>query len=349
MHGGARFLIAAGFAALMTARADEAPAPAPTGLQTNVVFDQYTPLSASSELVRRLLSPLAAAQVAATLTQSSQQLLTQSIDLSAEHFILYVPPQAPAQGYALLVFVPPWDGAHIPDGWQPILERYGMIFVSAARSGNDENTMGRREPLALLAAYNVMQRYRVDPQHVYVGGHSGGSRIAMRLALAYPDLFRGAFLNAGADPLGAPGPPVPPADLMQRFQESSRLVYVTGDRDPVLPMDGDSRKSMRDWCVFNVTSQITPWVEHHTAAPGAFETALHALVKPADTDPGKIASCRSGLQKDVNGQLDKVQALLQGGRSAEAQKLLTAVDQRYGGLAAPRSVQLQASLAAAGH
>ena len=93
-------------------------------------------------------------------------------------------------------------------------------------------TLTRRAPLALLAAYNLMSRYPVDAQKVYVGGFSGGARIALRLALAYPDLFHGALLNAGSDPLGMPGRPHRRSpQLLQQFQESTRLVYVTGEHD----------------------------------------------------------------------------------------------------------------------
>ena len=42
--------------------------------------------------------------------------------------------------------------------------------------------MGRREPLALLAALNILADYPIDPEQVYIGGFSGGSRIARRLA-----------------------------------------------------------------------------------------------------------------------------------------------------------------------
>ena len=55
------------------------------------------------------------------------------------------------------------------------------------------------EPLALLAAHNIMQPYSVNREHVFIGGVSGGSRIALRVALSYRDLFRGALLNAGSD------------------------------------------------------------------------------------------------------------------------------------------------------
>ena len=213
------------------ARPQEAPAPA--GLQPEVAFSEYSPLSSNAELVRRLLTPLAAAEAQATLARSTQRLIEQSIDLAAERFLLYVPARAPPHGYAVLVFVPPWQEARLPPGWAAVLDRFGMIFVSAARSGNDANVLGRREPLALLAAVNVMRRYAAEAGHVYVGGFSGGARIALRLALGYPDVFRGALLNAGSDPLGEPGggAPPPPRELLQQLQESTRVVYVTGERD----------------------------------------------------------------------------------------------------------------------
>jgi len=116
----------------------------------------------------------------------------------------------------------------LPQEWVSVLDRYGVIFVSAARSGNDESVSGRREPLALLAAHNIMKEHPVDPEHIYVAGFSGGSRIALRLALGYPDLFHGAILNAGSDSIGdgrdtasAQGPvsqvpELPPMSFMSR-------------------------------------------------------------------------------------------------------------------------------------
>ena len=316
-----------------------------TGLSSEVVFTEYSPLAASSELVRRLLSPLAAAQVQGMLNRSSERLIEQSIDLGAERFVVYVPPQVPPRGYALLVFVPPWAEGRLPAGWNAVLDRYGMIYVSAARSGNAENVLGRREPLALLAAYNVMQHYPVDPERVYVGGFSGGSRIAMRLALGYPDVFRGALLNAGSDPLGGGVPPLPPAELFQRFQDSTRLVYVTGEHDTARrATDADSLQSMRRWCVFDVDSVITPAAVHEVATPAALANALHALTTPSRPDAAKLASCRSDVAKDLAVELQQARTLIEGGKRAEAQKLLLDIDRRFGGLAAPQSLELQKAL-----
>ena len=218
-----------------------------TGFQRNVTFSAYSPLSGSVELARRTLSPLANLEVA----RASARLRPQAIDLTQESFSIYVPARHPSKGYALMAFIPPWQDAHLPAGWAAVFDEHGMIFVSAARSGNEENVIDRRIPLALLGAYNIMQRYPIDPDRVYIGGFSGGSRVAMRTALAYPDLFRGALLNAGSDPIGGSEALLPPDDLFAQFQSSTRLVYVTGSEDSWnIQHDRDSRDSMQAWCVF---------------------------------------------------------------------------------------------------
>lgn len=319
--------------------------PPAVGLQTQVVFSDYSPLSASAEVVRRLLSPLAAAEVGRSLARSSERLADQSIDLAAERFVLYVPARAPADGYGLLSFVPPWDEAQLPPRWAPVLDRYGVIFVSAAGSGNSADVVGRREPLALLAAYNVMQRYRVNPQRVYVGGFSGGSRIALRLALAYPDLFRGALLNAGSDPLDAGPPTPPPRALLERFQESTRIVFVTGEHDDLhLSMDRASLESMRQWCVFDTSAEITPGAGHELADPAAFSRALGALARHARPNPAKLGACRDALDKRLAAALARVRSLIDAGHHAEARKLLEETDRQFGGLAARESAALAAAL-----
>jgi dienelactone hydrolase len=321
---------------------------AATGLLNDVVFDHYSPLTSNTELVRRLLSPLAAAQIAANLEGSKQRLVEQSIDLSTEKFVVYVPARAPPSGYRLLVFLPPWQDARVPSGWEGVLDDYGTIFVSAARSGNEENVLARREPLALLAAVNLMQRYTVDAAHVYIGGFSGGARIALRLALAYPDLFHGALLDAGSDPLGDPaagGPPLPPRELLERFQESTRIVYVTGERDTAhLAMDTSSLKSLRGWCIFNVESQTIAGAGHAIATPAALAAALHALLGPLGAGPARLSACRAGIDRDLAAQLGRVESLTAAGKRDEARKLLTGIDLRFGGLAAPRSLELLSKL-----
>jgi hypothetical protein len=312
------------------------------GLKNGVVFTEYSGLSSTTELVRRLFSPLSALRVYQEAARTGKTLRGQPIDLVSERFSIYVPAHPrPAPGYSLLVFVPPWSRAEVPPQWIPALDRHDMILVTAANSGNDANTVDRREPLALLAAQNAMAQYSIDPQQIYVGGFSGGSRVALRLALGYPDIFHGALLNAGSDPIGNADVPLPPAELFRRFQDSTRLVYVTGELDDAhLVDDMHSRQSLEKWCVFDVVTVTELRKGHEIAELSAFGRSLDALLKPGQTHANGLADCRARIDGELTTQLKHVEDALAHGEPDTARRLLYKIDARYGGLAAPRSVEL---------
>jgi dienelactone hydrolase len=306
----------------------------------NVVFAEYSELSKSAELTRRMLSPLAVVQLERQAARAGKKMIQQSINLAEEKFTVYVPSATPTRGYALLVFVPPWQDARLPPGWTAMLDRYGVIFVSAARSGNEESVFDRREPLALLAAHNTARRYPVDPERVYIGGFSGGARLALRLALAYPDLFHGALLNAGSDLIGDSQIPLPPKDLFLQFQRS-HLVYVTGEGDKIqLNNDLASMHSLKSWCVLDAQSHIERSANHEVAGPTALAWALGTLLHGAPPDPKKLSACRLAIEKELNIKMQEVESLVATGHLDEAQRTLIKIDGHYGGLAAPRSVEL---------
>ncbi|RUL69517.1 PHB depolymerase family esterase [Dyella choica] len=334
---GTRFsLLLAGLSVLPCATAIATDPPA-TGLFTDVVFSQYSPLSGSRQLATRMLSPLDAAR----LQQRTDDV--QPIGLEHERFALYVPAKEPPDGYALLVFVPPWDEARVPPRWTGVLERRGIILVTAAHSGNEADPLDRREPLALLSAINVMARYRIDPRRIYVGGFSGGSRVALRLAVGYPDLFHGVLLDAGSDPLGDTIP-LPQASLMEQLQTSTRLVYLTGleDRER-LEMDRLSRHSLDKWCITDVDTVTMPWLGHELANPAALERALLALDQHHPVDQDKLKACRARIEQALNAELDQAGQSLQNGRIDVAGQLLRHINAYYGGLAATQLWQLERS------
>jgi pimeloyl-ACP methyl ester carboxylesterase len=312
------------------------------GLQRDVVFSDYSPLSRSAEVARRVLSPLANEEVARLSASSHLTLREQAVDLARETFAVYVPAAAPPQGYALLVFIPPWQQGYVPKGWSSVLDKHGMIFVSAANSGNAENVIDRRIPLALLEAHNIMQRYPIDKDRVYIGGLSGGSRVAMRVALSFPDLFHGALLNAGSDPIGGASEPVLPLmDLFRQFQASSRLVYVTGTADNWnIENDISSRHSMNQWCIFQTSTESVQNLGHEIAPSAALDHALSTLDARSPVNPEKLAACMQSIAKQLDAKLQGVKALVDRGRHHEAWQQLVKIDVRYGGLAAPDSVAL---------
>lgn len=317
------------------------------GTTRQVVFTHHSSLFSNAEIVRRLLTPLAQASVREILARTHQTLSPYPLDLAKERFLVYVPAaKAPPGGYGLLVFVPPWEQASLPFGWSLQLDRYGVIFVTPARAGNAQAVLSRRVPLALAAEANIVRQYPVDRRRIYVGGFSGGSRVALRIALGFPDVFRGALLNAGADPLGLADPwggpdTLPSSDLFRRFQAATRLVYVTGELDSEnLASDASSVQSMREQCVFDVETNETHDGGHELMSPEAFGQALAQLLNPTAPDAARLEACRSRLQRRLNEELDRAQALVFDGRQASARKLLLSIDQHFGGLAAPRILQL---------
>jgi pimeloyl-ACP methyl ester carboxylesterase len=224
-----------------------------------------------------------------------------------------------------------------------VLDKFGVIFVAAAGSGNAANAVGRREPLAVIAEQNLAQRYALDPGRIYVGGFSGGSHVALHLALGYPDIFRGAMLDAGADPIGDTATPLPPRDLFAAFQASTRLIYVTGEKDSERrAMATDSVASMRHWCVFDLRDDLIPNAGHVVADAAALARTLQALDAPAHSDTRKLAACQTALEAELSGALGRIRALISAGKRDDARRLLLRLDARFGGLAAPDSVDLAA-------
>jgi hypothetical protein len=318
--------------AFVAALAPRAPAAAQPAAQNAVTFTETTPLADRAEIIRRMHTPL----VASRLPDRGQ-----AIDLSHESFTVYIPTQKPPDGYALLVFIPPWDAGGVPQGWASILDDKGMIFVSAANSGNDQDVRTRRVPLALIAAFNLAKQYNIDPSRVFVGGFSGGSRVAMRVALAYPDVFRGAFLNSGSDPIGDRTGAIPPAPLFKQFQEQSQLFYVFGDNDRnVVSSAHASLRSMDDWCVFNTNEKIMINVGHDLADSASVDTGLSTLLLPVTPDPQKLAACRAHVQSDLDAALQNVRNLVASGDKTGARQTLNALDAKFGGLATSDTLTL---------
>lgn len=327
------------------------PAEEPAALTLrDVIFTSYDPSTSLPELLRRLRSPLTGARLEWEAAAAGKSLAGRTIDLASERFIVRVPSSRPAGGYGLLVFVPPWQDARIPAGWAAELDRAGLLFVSAARSGNDESPLTRRAPLALLAAHNLIHQYAVDPERVYIAGFSGGSRIALRLALGYGDLFRGAILNAGSDPIGTRDVPLPPRELLRRFQDTVHLVYVTGARDEDHVMaDSMSLRSMTAWCQFNTSSFLQPLIAHEVAPASALARAFGLLAAMPSADTTRAESCRARVEAALTAKLEHLQTLVTSASWPMARKALIAMDDEFAGLAAPRSVDLNAAIQAAGH
>jgi dienelactone hydrolase len=327
-------------AATAAAAAPQTSLPMQPGFHTGIVLTEASPLASTAEILRRAFTPLTAQHVAAVSSIAGEP-----IDLSRESFAIYVPTRKPPQGYALLVFVPPWDRAKIPAGWATVLDDKGVIFVSADQSGNEMKVETRRMPLAVIAAQQLMHDYGVDPSRVLVGGFSGGSRVALRLALAYPDVFRGALLNSDSDPIGTPQVPLPPAELLHQFQERSRIYYLSGDLDlGAKSMQAASESSLQKWCVLDVRAAAMYHTGHATADQRSLSRALDALLDLAPASHEGLAECRAHVQSELASDGQRIESLIASGDKVAARQALNDLNAKFGGLATDRMGELEKTL-----
>lgn len=194
------------------------------GLRSPMVFKEGTPMAGADQLKMRLR----AAETPGAL------------DLSRESYEVIVP-----RGYkkevphGLFIWISPNDKCALPADWEKVLADRRLIFIGALRSGNSREVFGRMQ-LAVTANDQMRQLYNIDPERVYVSGHSGGSRVASMLAVAYADMFSGAvcfmganffFPTQGKDGTMYEARYIPHPEIATMAQTESRIVLVTGDKD----------------------------------------------------------------------------------------------------------------------
>ena len=328
-----------GLAALCSACGLIAASPGNIAKFKAVSFANPTPLARNGELIKRLLSPFAYADLAKKNDASTLQALP--IDLKDEKFGLYVPTERPVRGYGLLVWVSPLDEAGMPPGWADTLESHGVIFVTAARSGNNTSPFGRRIPLALTAAANVARNYPIDSDRVWISGFSGGSRIAERMALAYPDIFSGAILDGSSDPIGSADVPLPPRENFERFLDRMAIVFSAGEVDEFNARSAKRVASgLRRYCFDRSSVEVRRGEDHVMMNGRSLAKAIEFLDRPRDASLPADRQCRQELYSRIDAELSRAETLVRSGDHS-AREAIRDIDRRYGRLAAPRSLELR--------
>ena len=308
----------------------------------SITFAELSPLARNDALVERLLSPFARADLIDT--NAARTLSDFPIDPRNEKFGIFVPQLRPATGYGLIVWVSPLEQAGMPPGWADTLDREGVIFVTAARSGNGTSPLGRRIPLALTARDNLMRSHPIDPDRIWISGFSGGSRVAQRMALAYPDLFNGAILDGSVDEIGGADLPLPPRKDFERFLDGTSIVLSSGEEDR-FNVDAARRvlSNLRRHC-FNRSVVEVRRREGHVMMDGrSLAKAIRFLSGERGPASPDDLRCRQQLYAKVNEELARAESFVERG-DREARDAVLKLDQRYGRLAAPRSLELRARI-----
>jgi len=194
------------------------------GVRSPISFHATTPMASPEQLKMRLR---------ASETPGA-------LDLNMEKFELILP-QAykKEEPHGLFIWISPNDHCALPADWEKVLSDEKLIFIGALKSGNTRETMDRMQ-LAITANDQMRQLYSIDPARVYISGHSGGSRVASMLAVAYADMFSGAVCFMGVNfffPTQAKDGTmyearyIPHPEIATLAQNESRIVLVTGSKD----------------------------------------------------------------------------------------------------------------------
>lgn len=175
-------------------------------------------------------------------------------------------PAVGAMSAGVLVYISPRPSGSMPPAWGEVMAARNLLWVGANDSGN-EIAVGRRVELALLALRVAAQCADIDETRSYLGGFSGGGRVASMMMPFYPHLFCGAVFICGANPVG--------------FLEAHQVALMADHRFLFLTGSGDFNR---------LDSELS---QHSFEAAGlgasrvqVVEGMEHALPEPADLDTG---------------------------------------------------------------
>jgi predicted esterase len=133
-----------------------------------------------------------------------------------------IPQNAALSG--VLVFVKSNDSGELPGNWAAELDHQNLIWVAAEDFGNDRPSAQR--VLAALAGLKLMESTgAIDAKRLYIGGVSGGGRIASQVITRFPQHFSGGLYIVGADFWAETEEP-----SKSRFA-ANRYVFITGNHD----------------------------------------------------------------------------------------------------------------------
>lgn len=151
--------------------------------------------------------------------------LLENYDSTKQRFELYVPAGVESRAAApLILFISPSQKATGLSQFRKLCDREGIVFASPHQAGN--KTPGtRRVRIVMDTLDEVRRRIKIDPDRTYIGGFSGGGRIAMTIATALPEYFGGVI------PVCAGGQLRTELWLRERVMSRLRIALLTGEND----------------------------------------------------------------------------------------------------------------------
>lgn len=124
----------------------------------------------------------------------------------------------------LIVFISPSGQPLGLNSFRKICDEKKLLFASPHQAGNDTPTQKRvRTVLDMLD--DVRRQHAIDADRTYIGGFSGGGRIACAIGFSLPEYFGGVI------PVCAAGDLREESWLRRRVIDRVSVAHVTGDGD----------------------------------------------------------------------------------------------------------------------
>lgn len=146
-------------------------------------------------------------------------------DSTQQTYELFVPKNyTERKSWPVMLFVSPGDSAM---GWGPLKDlctKRGIIFAGPHAAGN-RCPIRKRVRIILDVLDELRRNYNIDTDRCYIGGFSGGGRVACAIGFAMPELFGGVV------PVCAAGDLRSETWLRHRVIDRLSVAHVTGERD----------------------------------------------------------------------------------------------------------------------
>lgn len=163
-----------------------------------------------------------------------------------EIFEIYIPPDRPEIPYGVLGWTNPDDSAGTPRRFEPLLNEFHLIAISAEHCGNNQE-IPRRLGLLVSAVLQLKKSINIDPERLILSGLSGGGRVSASGCFVHPEFWRAAISWAGGNyyktypvpmPIGASSPGINDyykngvtPENVKLARKNARFVLITGSKD----------------------------------------------------------------------------------------------------------------------
>lgn len=291
-------------------------------------------------------TPLADQHVVASRLGMGEGAAGQGIVPAGESWHVYVPDTyTGAEAYGVLVWISPSDSGELPSGWEYALREHKLIYVAADKSGNAQDVVTRRVPLALTGLTGIEAAYKVDSARVYVGGFSGGGITASHIAAAYADVFTGGLFVSTSHGIGTADMPVPALSNYQAMLSRGRYVFTAGSEETDNQiMTTRAVDAFRALCVLRVKYLHIPNAGHGNLESRTFQQALKYLDAPSEPTASDQSACGQALNQRRTDAIAGIRQALQAGDRDKARDLLQGLATDFGPLAEPEYSQFSACL-----